>query len=144
MDSEINFTEKDFLTKPDSVSDEDWALYMTGIAVSLSGVPTSIKVYEGYERVRNIIEQKQQISIKARRKGRDYIIPETCRFCGKEAYKTDGRGFLICENMAATNKCEGHNPPKYIKQLQQRNDLCSCGSGKKFKKCCINKIIDDN
>ena len=26
--------------------------------------------------------------------------------------------------------------PKYIKRKMSRNELCSCGSGKKYKKCC--------
>ncbi|MGM0854719.1 MAG: SEC-C metal-binding domain-containing protein [Bacillota bacterium] len=25
-----------------------------------------------------------------------------------------------------------------------RNDPCPCGSGKKYKKCCINKNLDKN
>jgi len=23
-----------------------------------------------------------------------------------------------------------------------RNDLCSCGSGKKYKKCCLGKVME--
>jgi hypothetical protein len=36
--------------------------------------------------------------------------------------------------------------PETIKQLQEsrvdiaRNDLCGCGSGKKFKRCCMRKV----
>ena len=31
--------------------------------------------------------------------------------------------------------------PVQAKLQLNRNDLCSCGSGKKFKKCCLNKSI---
>ena len=30
--------------------------------------------------------------------------------------------------------------PVFIKKVVGRNDPCPCGSGKKYKKCCINKI----
>lgn len=30
-------------------------------------------------------------------------------------------------------------PFKMIKPKARRNDLCACGSGKKYKKCCLNK-----
>jgi uncharacterized protein YchJ len=30
--------------------------------------------------------------------------------------------------------------PTYIQKVG-RNELCSCGSGKKFKKCCLNKEL---
>ena len=29
--------------------------------------------------------------------------------------------------------------PLVVKKKQGRNEPCDCGSGKKFKKCCINK-----
>lgn len=31
--------------------------------------------------------------------------------------------------------------PVQSKSVINRNDVCSCGSGKKFKKCCLNKSI---
>lgn len=31
-------------------------------------------------------------------------------------------------------------PKAYIKNKISRNDLCSCGSGKKYKVCCLNKL----
>lgn len=60
-----------------------------------------------------------------------------CKFCDEIAYKSNGKSELICRNRAETGKCEGHLPYVHKKQPQQRNDLCECGSGKKFKKCCI-------
>lgn len=35
-------------------------------------------------------------------------------------------------------------PPKKYDHLNiGRNDICPCGSGLKFKKCCINKLKED-
>lgn len=31
----------------------------------------------------------------------------------------------------------------HVTKLPGRNEPCPCGSGKKFKKCCINKIIKE-
>jgi len=30
-------------------------------------------------------------------------------------------------------------PPQPLREKTGRNDLCPCGSGKKFKKCCLTK-----
>ena len=32
-----------------------------------------------------------------------------------------------------------HNEPKFMEKIS-RNAPCPCGSGKKYKKCCINKL----
>lgn len=61
---------------------------------------------------------------------------ETCKYCGAEGYKTNGLSEVICEKRAFNGKCTGFNPRKVI-PLPGRNDLCPCGSGKKYKKCCI-------
>jgi uncharacterized protein YchJ len=34
--------------------------------------------------------------------------------------------------------CNGELRPKIVPKIG-RNDLCPCGSGKKFKKCCMRK-----
>jgi uncharacterized protein YecA (UPF0149 family) len=42
-----------------------------------------------------------------------------------------------------TNSSEGDTKKKPVKRDEAkvgRNDPCSCGSGKKFKQCCINKV----
>jgi len=33
-------------------------------------------------------------------------------------------------------------PRKKLYPNTKRNQLCPCGSGKKFKKCCIDRVID--
>lgn len=45
----------------------------------------------------------------------------------------------VLYNSKAFSKVLGHKEPEKIK-IVGRNDLCPCGSGKKFKKCCLNKI----
>lgn len=62
-----------------------------------------------------------------------------CQFCNKPAYKTDGLSQTICERRANTGSCEGLKP-REAEPTQQRNSLCSCGSGKKYKKCCEIKV----
>ena len=33
---------------------------------------------------------------------------------------------------------DGQTCLKYTKRAPERNDKCPCGSGKKYKKCCLN------
>lgn len=35
-----------------------------------------------------------------------------------------------------------HTPTLIKNKIPGRNDLCICGSGKKFKKCCLQKFED--
>ena len=54
--------------------------------------------------------------------------------CGRDGYKTDEKGEVWCK------KClkEALAIPQLVSlKVQGRNELCSCGSGKKFKRCCI-------
>lgn len=44
--------------------------------------------------------------------------------------------FLLMREMAAS--IEGEKTPFTKPATPNRNDLCPCGSGKKFKKCCLN------
>lgn len=37
----------------------------------------------------------------------------------------------------ARKKADGDGKPKRIAPRQPRNEKCACGSGKKFKHCCI-------
>lgn len=61
----------------------------------------------------------------------------TCEFCESPAFKSNGKSELICENRANTGSCEGFKPRVVSNQTQRRNEVCSCGSGKKYKKCCL-------
>jgi hypothetical protein len=69
-----------------------------------------------------------------------------CHKCGRPGYKTDGHSRVWCE------RCLGMNLEEYQEEMsarmkiqplvrsypkQGRNDLCNCGSGKKYKKCCL-------
>ena len=53
---------------------------------------------------------------------------------------TEGRGDSMSENP----ETEPQLPPKQVTvqndQVVGRNDLCPCGSGKKYKKCCYPKF----
>lgn len=63
---------------------------------------------------------------------------DICSICGKEpAYKTDGQSRLWCKK--CLDKAMYGDPKTRDTNKQQRNDVCACGSGKKYKKCCINK-----
>jgi len=43
------------------------------------------------------------------------------------------RSFLVSMEISPTGKQMARKPPKV-----GRNEPCPCGSGKKFKKCCLN------
>lgn len=59
-----------------------------------------------------------------------------CKYCGRVAYKTNGRGENICFNRAYTGSCTGNHPRVRSTPKIGRNAACPCGSGKKYKKCC--------
>ena len=69
-------------------------------------------------------------------------ITNVCRFCGLPAYKTDSHG-LICYNLAMYGDCHATgakgSTPRHVVRKAGRNEPCTCGSGKKFKNCCLNK-----
>lgn len=59
-----------------------------------------------------------------------------CEYCGKRGYNVDIYGHVICKH------CIIEKNPEYFIPLKKnfvpgRNDLCLCGSGKKYKRCCI-------
>lgn len=59
---------------------------------------------------------------------------ENCAYCKKllPILKTDGSGRPVCF------KCAGlTHPPRRVEKVQGRNEKCVCGSGKKFKNCCL-------
>ena len=66
-----------------------------------------------------------------------------CDFCCSPGFKTNGASELICESRARTGSCGliKHREPTQMRSADKtgRNDACPCGSGKKYKKCCINK-----
>jgi uncharacterized protein YecA (UPF0149 family) len=60
-----------------------------------------------------------------------------CEKCGrKPIYKTDGQSRQICRRCAMGLAPTFHKTPR-----PGRNDLCPCGSGLKFKKCCMNAAL---
>jgi hypothetical protein len=59
-----------------------------------------------------------------------------CHICGSsDIYKNDGTGPL-CFKCARRYQSW---PPRKIIPTPGRNTSCPCGSGKKYKKCCLNK-----
>ena len=55
-----------------------------------------------------------------------------CFYCGFRAgIKTDSKSNLVC------NQCLTTRPQRNLKRHIGRNDPCSCGSGRKFKACCM-------
>lgn len=47
------------------------------------------------------------------------------------------------DNMNYSSYETGYLQPLRVTKIPNRNDLCPCGSGKKFKKCCIHKTIKE-
>jgi uncharacterized protein YchJ len=35
-----------------------------------------------------------------------------------------------------------HNPTPYVERLVGRNEPCPCGSGKKYKRCCMRAVAE--
>ena len=60
------------------------------------------------------------------------IHPTRCYFCDKNlGIERDNYGRLICEQCLEAFA--------YLPEIkkQHRNNPCKCGSGKKYKKCCL-------
>jgi hypothetical protein len=91
----------------------------------------SIKYEPGYDSAGKLHE----ISIM---QGKEAEPPALCK-CGRPVYKWDGKGVGICRNLANHGACtwEGAkgSEPRRVNKPYGRNDLCRCGSGKKYKKC---------
>lgn len=63
---------------------------------------------------------------------------DACTQCGSvEIYKYDGQSRAWCASCLNVELKQKHKPISSIKI--QRNSSCRCGSGLKYKKCCINK-----
>jgi len=61
---------------------------------------------------------------------------EKCTYCDRtDIYKYGGKSQPIC--YACANGGGKYNPP-YIRPVKiGRNEICPCGSSKKYKNCCI-------
>lgn len=66
----------------------------------------------------------------------DNDVPEKVRF--KKLDEFVKLKINPLQNFEIETKIERKRDPEI--QKLNRNDLCACGSGKKFKKCCINKV----
>lgn len=69
----------------------------------------------------------------------------TCNACGWEGAPTFHHGKASthcpkCEERAITEEVlaqvDAERGPRHVESTPGRNDPCSCGSGRKFKKCC--------
>ena len=78
------------------------------------------------------------------------VVQPLCQICEKKPgfkwikSKKYKDAAWICVSCLAFGKKRKHFTTKESKIT--RNDLCPCGSGKKFKKCCISKVrqLKDN
>jgi uncharacterized protein YecA (UPF0149 family) len=74
-----------------------------------------------------------------------YVItgPETSEQtiqAGKELLEKEPDAIIIPEEVAMKQRMKGWRTfPTTLEPKIQRNEPCPCGSGKKYKKCCINK-----
>jgi uncharacterized protein YecA (UPF0149 family) len=65
--------------------------------------------------------------------------PKPCA-CGKPGYKTTGTGKLVC--IKCYRRLYAQGPMiRNLEPRQGRNDPCACGSGLKFKRCCLHKDV---
>lgn len=65
-----------------------------------------------------------------------YFTDSRCHKCHRDAIKTDDEANPVCNHHALGL------PEPIVGKTTGRNWPCPCGSGKKFKKCCINKSAD--
>lgn len=64
--------------------------------------------------------------------------PAKCSQCNKPWYKIIGDK-PYCRKHAKLKTAKGK--PLMLEKKRHRNEPCPCGSGKKFKTCCIHKTI---
>ena len=84
------------------------------------------KDYEIRSQLNNIKKNKTGLSGGA--------FSEKCHKCGSKAYKSCGESKLWCEKCISKSL---NGEPVLSQKKQNRNDKCDCGSGIKFKNCCI-------
>lgn len=63
---------------------------------------------------------------------------DACKYCGDFAFKTNGNAELICESRAYHGKCKKDRESAKSEKIG-RNNPCPCGSGSKYKHCCLTK-----
>lgn len=78
-------------------------------------------------------------------KKRTEVESDYCVGCGKfePVYKYGGNGQPYCKRCAESPTGEPQIP-LVIGYKYHRNEPCFCGSGKKFKKCCEDKVNSTN
>lgn len=64
------------------------------------------------------------------------LVDHLCVVCGKTAVKTNSHGSPVCLRHALPLVVQATKPSNLP---VGRNDPCPCGSGMKYKKCCIRK-----
>lgn len=68
---------------------------------------------------------------------RDVAAVERCDFCDRPAIKTEWDGIAHeVVNVCKTHAGGGAGTIRTTTPRVVRNELCPCGSGKKFKRCC--------
>lgn len=85
-------------------------------------------------------------------KGKDYCVERIQKqikrhnYCDDLAEFSESTDELLLSKLLDMNELYGEIEKETIKAIKgpQRNEICSCGSGKKFKKCCLNKPCAPN
>lgn len=81
---------------------------------------------------------KNQTQVEAK-KPIDLFAGKICEHCGKSNFKPlPNPKYFRCVDCGQNYKYK-YTPLKKIK-FPGRNEECPCGSGKKFKNCCLNEI----
>lgn len=64
----------------------------------------------------------------------ELVVCVNCHYT-KPPYKTAGNGNYVCYDCCFPKR----TPIQHTTKTQGRNEPCACGSGKKYKKCCLGK-----
>ncbi|MFX4261765.1 SEC-C metal-binding domain-containing protein [Pelotomaculum propionicicum] len=58
----------------------------------------------------------------------------------RQGIKKDPDGLMPCGRLMAGCNVEGRRPMSMVREQPRRNDPCSCGSGRKYKRCCLGAV----
>lgn len=64
-------------------------------------------------------------------------MEDKCKYCDSPVYGQNEMSEPICRKRFMKGKCSSQKPIVNGGRKVGRNDKCPCGSGKKFKQCCI-------
>ena len=102
----------------------------------LHGRPERERTGKRYQRYKKESEANQKIREQAEFRKEHQL----CHYCGKYGEFTNGEVWLCkgCGKVAKKFHAQPSNTPERV-QKTGRNEPCFCGSGIKYKNCCLNR-----